>query len=171
MQAKDKCVELLTRHRSYVLRLALVQRNRPWCSRPAHSQMPMPSCTRTFIRLARRLANRSAWWGRGAEHRRDPRQRRSVPAPCRSARSPAKQSMRIKAATRTAWLRMMMPTPLASAPQRWRRLYSGLYFLMKPLEVAQLLGQLRPGAVQSRWLNNTDLRPMRHGRVGVTVTV
>lgn len=32
----------------------------PWCSRRAHNQMPRPSCTSTFMRLARRFAKRYA---------------------------------------------------------------------------------------------------------------
>ena len=36
---------------------APTQAKRPWCSRRAHSQMPMPSCTSTLSRFARRLAN------------------------------------------------------------------------------------------------------------------
>ena len=31
--------------------------NRPWCRRRAASQIPMPSCTRTFMRLALRFAD------------------------------------------------------------------------------------------------------------------
>lgn len=34
------------------------QANLPWWSRRAANQMPNPSCTRTFMRVARRLANR-----------------------------------------------------------------------------------------------------------------
>jgi hypothetical protein len=37
---------------------ALGQANLPLFSRRAASHVPMPSCTRTFMRLARRLANR-----------------------------------------------------------------------------------------------------------------
>ena len=65
-QTEHECVELRAGQRHEVRPLPWARRTCRWLSRRAASHTPMPSCTSTFMRLARRLANRYAWWGRAA---------------------------------------------------------------------------------------------------------